>query len=79
MSVTSNILANQVEFALHHAVNLAEAGSTIHERRIGIQFRVASCVYLTVYDTVGYSFCAEIMPPNHELHLMLVNTLRKVR
>ncbi|RDB25374.1 AP-4 complex subunit epsilon-1 [Hypsizygus marmoreus] len=26
---------------------------------------------------IGYLFCAEVMPPNHELQLMLVNTLRK--
>ncbi|KAK0459159.1 armadillo-type protein [Desarmillaria tabescens] len=26
---------------------------------------------------IGYLFCSEIMPPNHELQLMLVNTLRK--
>lgn len=27
----------------------------------------------------GYLFCNELMPPDHELRLMLVNTLRKVR
>ncbi|KAF7315262.1 Adaptin-N domain-containing protein [Mycena indigotica] len=26
---------------------------------------------------IGYLFCGEIMPPDHELRLMLVNTLRK--
>ncbi|KAF8557577.1 ARM repeat-containing protein [Imleria badia] len=26
---------------------------------------------------IGYMFCVELMPPNHELQLMLVNTLRK--
>ena len=26
----------------------------------------------------GYLFCAEMMEPNHEMRLMLVNTLRKV-
>lgn len=26
----------------------------------------------------GYTFCVELMPPDHELQLMLVNTLRKV-
>jgi len=26
---------------------------------------------------VGYLFCAELMPPQHELRLMMVNTLRK--
>jgi AP-4 complex subunit epsilon-1 len=25
----------------------------------------------------GYLFCAELMPPQHELRLMMVNTLRK--
>ncbi|KAH7926514.1 ARM repeat-containing protein [Leucogyrophana mollusca] len=32
----------------------------------------------TVQDKrIGYLFCSEMMPPNHELQLMLVNTLRK--
>ncbi|TFY64690.1 hypothetical protein EVJ58_g2464 [Rhodofomes roseus] len=32
----------------------------------------------TVQDKrIGYLFCAEAMPPDHELQLMLVNTLRK--
>lgn len=26
----------------------------------------------------GYLFCAEVMPPEHELQLMLVNSIRKV-
>jgi AP-4 complex subunit epsilon-1 len=29
-------------------------------------------------DAGGYLFCAEMMSPDHELRLMLVNTLRKV-
>jgi AP-4 complex subunit epsilon-1 len=33
--------------------------------------------YLSQLHT-GYTFCMELMPPNHELQLMLVNTLRKV-
>jgi AP-4 complex subunit epsilon-1 len=34
---------------------------------------------LCIFDEkTGYLFCAEIMPPEHELQLMLVNTLRKV-
>ncbi|THH15512.1 hypothetical protein EW146_g4974 [Bondarzewia mesenterica] len=56
MAVSSGMLVNAMEFALPHAVNLAEVGTSIHERRI------------------GYLFCAEMMPSNHELHLMLVNT-----
>ncbi|CCM00480.1 uncharacterized protein FIBRA_02514 [Fibroporia radiculosa] len=48
-----------LDFAFAHAVNLAEAGTTVKDKRI------------------GYLFCSELMPPNHELQLMLVNTLRK--
>ncbi|KAI6032934.1 armadillo-type protein [Pisolithus orientalis] len=48
-----------LSFAFHHAVNLAELGESILDKRI------------------GYTFCLQMMPPNHELHLMLVNTLRK--
>ncbi|KAF8348155.1 armadillo-type protein [Amanita rubescens] len=48
-----------IAFALPHAVNLAEAGKTIEQKRI------------------GYVFCAEFMPPDGEMQLMLVNTVRK--
>lgn len=48
-----------LSFAFHHAMNLAELGESILDKRI------------------GYTFCLQMMPPNHELHLMLVNTLRK--
>ncbi|OCH93386.1 ARM repeat-containing protein [Obba rivulosa] len=58
MSVSSGTGAD-LEFALPHAVNLAEAGKTIQDKR------------------TGYLFCIEAMPPEHELQLMLVNTLRK--
>ncbi|EPS95437.1 hypothetical protein FOMPIDRAFT_1038502 [Fomitopsis schrenkii] len=51
--------AINLDFALHHAVNLAESGPTVQDKRI------------------GYLFCAEVMPEDHELQLMLVNTLRK--
>ncbi|KAH9833079.1 ARM repeat-containing protein [Rhodofomes roseus] len=51
--------AVDLDFALYHAVNLAESGPTVQDKRI------------------GYLFCAEAMPPDHELQLMLVNTLRK--
>ncbi|KAJ7497085.1 armadillo-type protein [Mycena latifolia] len=57
MSVASRAL--NIDFALPQAVNLAEAGKKVHEKRI------------------GYLFCAEIMSLDHELRLMLVNTLRK--
>ncbi|RPD66372.1 ARM repeat-containing protein [Lentinus tigrinus ALCF2SS1-7] len=48
-----------LEFALPHAINLAEAGQTIQDKR------------------TGYLFCAEVMPAEHELQLMLVNSIRK--
>ncbi|KAI0729907.1 ARM repeat-containing protein [Fomitopsis betulina] len=51
--------AINLDFALHHAINLAESGPTVQDKRI------------------GYLFCAEVMPEDHELQLMLVNTLRK--
>ncbi|KAJ3523475.1 hypothetical protein NMY22_g11430 [Coprinellus aureogranulatus] len=47
------------EFALAHALNLVEVGSTVEDKRI------------------GYLFCAELMPNDHELRLMMVNTIRK--
>ncbi|KAJ7209609.1 armadillo-type protein [Mycena pura] len=60
ISITSSALPSaSLDFALPQAVNLAEAGRHIHEKRI------------------GYLFCAEIMSPDHELRLMLINTLRK--
>ncbi|TBU35735.1 ARM repeat-containing protein [Dichomitus squalens] len=48
-----------LEFALPHAINLAEAGQTIQDKR------------------AGYLFCGEVMPAEHELQLMLVNSIRK--
>nr|GAT57748.1 predicted protein [Mycena chlorophos] len=48
-----------LNFAIPHAVNLAEVAQRAQDKRI------------------GYLFCAEIMPREHELRLMLVNTLRK--
>lgn len=40
----------------------------MHESRDGADYIVPS----------GYLFCAEVMPPEHELQLMLVNSIRKV-
>ncbi|KAI0282501.1 armadillo-type protein [Russula aff. rugulosa BPL654] len=59
MSTVAGLPPGALEFALLHAVNLAEAGSSMEERK------------------AGYLFCSEIMPPHHDLKLMLVNTLRK--
>ncbi|WVQ81698.1 hypothetical protein IAT38_003823 [Cryptococcus sp. DSM 104549] len=50
---------DDLEFALVPALQLAEAGGSVAERR------------------VGYLFLAERLPRQHELHLMLINTLRK--
>ncbi|KAF9018010.1 ARM repeat-containing protein [Hymenopellis radicata] len=59
-AVTSNVFENDTfHFAIPHALNLAEAGANVRDKRL------------------GYLFCTEIMPSNHELQLMLVNTLRK--
>ena len=33
---------------------------------------------LLLHLLLGYLFCSEVMPPHHDLKLMLVNTLRKV-
>ncbi|KAH9171445.1 ARM repeat-containing protein [Lactarius sanguifluus] len=59
MNTVAGLPPGALEFALPHAVNLVEAGSSIDERK------------------TGYLFCSEIMPPRHDLKLMLVNTLRK--
>ncbi|KAI9457813.1 ARM repeat-containing protein [Lactarius psammicola] len=63
MNTVAGFPPGALEFALPHAVNLAEAGSSIDERKTGL--------------SLGYLFCSEIMPPRHDLKLMLVNTLRK--
>jgi AP-4 complex subunit epsilon-1 len=77
MAITSGLVSNgQFDFALPHAVSLAEAGHTVQDKRIGEQFMVwFGYVTDSVYE--GYSFCAQLMPADHELQLMLVNTLRK--
>ncbi|KAF9474581.1 ARM repeat-containing protein [Pholiota conissans] len=59
-SVTTGFLpADAFDFAFHHAINLAETGRKVEDKRI------------------GYLFCAEVMPLDHELRIMLINTLRK--
>ncbi len=66
-----------LEFALPHAINLAEAGQRIQDKRTGMY--VALACEVTLQFHAGYLFCAEVMPPEHELQLMLVNSIRKVR
>lgn len=66
-----------LEFALPHAINLAEAGHTVQDKRTGAR-AVYNVTRLLPISRTGYLFCAEIMPPEHELQLMLVNSIRKV-
>jgi len=64
------------DFAILHALNLAEAGTTIEDKRAGM--RDLQSWLLRDSAISGYLFCAEMMEPNHEMRVMLVNTLRKV-
>ena len=78
MNTVAGLPPAALEFALTHAVNLAEAGSSIDERKTGVPYwRLLRPSLLQL--SLGYLFCSEIMPPRHDLKLMLVNTLRKVR
>lgn len=64
------------DFAFPSAFNLAEAGATVEDKRIG-KIRNKPGPLGDTY-LLGYLFCAEMIPLNHEMWLMLVNTLRKV-
>ena len=71
--------SESLHFALPSALHLAEAGSKVHEKYIGasnLSYDYPSPP--TDCATTGYSFLSEVMPPDHELALMLVNTIRKV-
>jgi AP-4 complex subunit epsilon-1 len=79
MTITSGLVSNgQFDFALPHAISLAEAGHAVQDKRIGEQF-ITWTRYVTDSVHEGYSFCGQLMPVDHELQLMLVNTLRKAR
>jgi AP-4 complex subunit epsilon-1 len=81
MAITSEKSgALDVSFAFSHAVNLAEAGRTLQDKRIGAYIHsVHSHISLLMkQSSVGYLFCNELLPKNHDMQLMLVNTLRKV-
>lgn len=78
MNTVAGLPPGALEFALPHAVNLAEAGSSIDERKTGVS-SWHLLKLLLLQRSLGYLFCSEIMPPRHDLKLMLVNTLRKVR
>jgi AP-4 complex subunit epsilon-1 len=77
MNTAAGLPPGALEFALPHAVNLAEAGSSIEDRKAGT-FHVSQGHFRRLQLLPGYLFCSEIMPPHHDLKLMLVNTLRKV-
>jgi len=65
-------------FALVHAVKLAEGGETLSHRQIG-QHPANTFEGLLIYQRpTAYQYCIQNLSPNHELHLMLVNTVRKV-
>ena len=72
--------SESLHFALPSALHLAEAGSKVHEKYIGASNLSYDYFYFSSIDcaTTGYSFLSEVMPPDHELALMLVNTIRKV-
>ncbi|KAG8832121.1 hypothetical protein FRC17_001992, partial [Serendipita sp. 399] len=53
------IYSQALFFALPTALTLAEAGSTVEERR------------------TGYLFCSQVLPSNHEMQLLVINTVRK--
>jgi hypothetical protein len=76
MSITTTSPGLDLSFALPHAIHLAEAATSVQDKRIGTSKSVHECAMLTV--CVGYLFCVEIMPSRHPLQLLLVNTLRKV-
>jgi hypothetical protein len=74
-----------MEFALVPALQLAEGGRKIGARRIGKCMWIrASSVFFSLrilgneLTAIGYLYLCEMMPIEHELRLMLVNTIRKV-
>jgi AP-4 complex subunit epsilon-1 len=76
---------DELLFALPSALTLAEAGQTIEERRIGMQYTYVVGLLLThtvphfaFSRTLGYLFCAEVLPRDHEMQLLIINTIRKV-
>jgi AP-4 complex subunit epsilon-1 len=72
-----NASSLDLSFAFPHAVNLAEAGVTMQERSTGMLYYPDWVSELSIVRP-GYLFCKELLPQNHDLQLMLVNTIRKV-
>lgn len=68
----------KLAFALPQAVNLAEMGETLRDKQLGMVLIILGSWICLNNKQIGFVFCTEVMPPNHELQLMLVNTIRKV-
>ena len=70
----------RMDFALVSALQLAERGLSIRERRVGVSVAfgkfILSVFKLTI--TTGYLYLAEMMPLNHEMGLLMINTIYKV-
>ena len=69
-----------MDFALVSALQLAERGISIRERRIGVSAG-SDHLRLHVHQLmvmVGYLYLAESMPLDHEMGLLMINTIRKV-
>jgi AP-4 complex subunit epsilon-1 len=62
---------------LHCTMTLSTAGPGDLEFAFPHAVNLAELGKSPLDKKIGYTFCMELMPPNHELQLMLVNTLRK--
>ena len=77
LTISAALPMHALDFALPHAVTVAEAGESVPDKRIGRSLLRNSGSSLSSRPP-GYLFCAEVMSHDHELRLMLVNTIRKV-
>ncbi|KAF8444709.1 armadillo-type protein [Boletus edulis BED1] len=62
---------------LHCTMSLSTAGPGDLEFAFPHAVNLAGLGQSPMDKKIGYIFCMELMPPSHELQLMLVNTLRK--
>lgn len=74
-------LKSRTRFALAHAVKLAEGGDALRDRRIGasVSFQLETGQLTLCPHYQAYQYCIQHLPQGDDLHLMLVNTVRKVR
>ena len=66
-----------MEFALVSALQLAEGGKNIKERRLGT-LDISIILHIYLMSEVGYRYLMEMLPRHHELGLLMINTIRKV-